>query len=186
MGAPYFISQKLRFKGRVSVWATAISSFVMIVAVSISSGYRAEIRKAVADICADATLHAEDGVLLDSALLSELDAIDGIASVTPVIVEPGVIKCGDIMEGVVFKGTPSDEDALSIRIPERLSRILGKGEGDRITAYFFAGKVKARNFTIKEVYPNPVELDRNLVVYCPLGDMQRVLGMPRDRPAAWR
>ena len=181
MGAPFFISRKLRFKGKVSVWATAISSFVMIVAVSISSGYRAEIRKAVADICADATLHAEDGVLLDSALLSELDAIDGIASVTPVIVEPGVIKCGDIMEGVVFKGTPSDEDALSIRIPERLSRILGKGEGDRITAYFFAGKVKARNFTIKEVYPNPVELDRNLVVYCPLGDMQRVLGMPRDK-----
>ena len=180
MGAPFFISRKLRFKGKVSVWATAISSFVMIVAVSISSGYRAEIRSAVADVCADATLHSEDGVLLDSCLLSELERIDGIASVTPVILEPGVIKSGEIMEGVAFKGVPSDDEPLTIRIPERLSRILGKGEGDRITAYFFAGKVKARNFTIREVYPSPVELDRNFLVYCPIGDLRRVLGMPQD------
>ena len=181
MGAPFFISRKLRFKGKVSVWATAISSFVMIVAVSISSGYRAEIRSAVADVCADATLHSEDGVLLDSCLLSELERIDGIASVTPVILEPGVIKSGEIMEGVAFKGVPSDDEPLTIRIPERLSRILGKGEGDRISAYFFAGKVKARNFTIREVYPSPVELDRNFLVYCPIGDLRRVLGMPQDK-----
>ena len=47
MGAASFISRKLRFKGKVSVWATAISSFVMIVAVSIASGFKAEMRKAI-------------------------------------------------------------------------------------------------------------------------------------------
>ena len=180
MGAASFISRKLRFKGKVSVWATAISSFVMIVAVSIASGFKAEMRKAIGQTCADVVLSSEAPIRLDSALTSGIKAVEGVVSVNGVISQAGILKSGDVLEGVLFKGVEDGDNSLEIRIPERLSRILGKTEGDKITAYFISDKVKARNFTIAQVYSSPVELDRNFVVYCPLGDLRRVQGLGAD------
>ena len=180
MGAASFISRKLRFKGKVSVWATAISSFVMIVAVSIASGFKAEMRKAIGQTCADVVLSSEAPIRLDSALTSGIKAVEGVVSVNGVISQAGILKSGDVLEGVLFKGVEDGGNSLEHRIPERHSRILGKTEGDKITAYFISGKVKARNFTIAQVYSSPVELDRNFVVYCPLGDLRRVQGLGAD------
>ena len=53
MKAEGFIAQKIRFKGRLSAVAIAISFFVIIIAVAISGGFRHEIRKGVASITGD-------------------------------------------------------------------------------------------------------------------------------------
>ena len=56
MKAEGFIAQKIRFKGRLSAVAIAISFFVIIIAVAISGGFRHEIRKGVASITGDIVL----------------------------------------------------------------------------------------------------------------------------------
>lgn len=174
MGADSFIASRLRFKGKVALWATAISSFVMIVAVSVASGYRKEIRRTVSDVCADIVLSDTSLVRCDSLLMARISHVKGVKSITPAIQRPGVVRSEDILEGVLFKGVPSDAKPLEIRIPEKLSKTLGKGVGDDLLTYFVSERVKVRKFKITEVYPTPVELDRNYIVYCRIEDLQRL------------
>ena len=56
MDVSYFIARRLRFKGRMSVISIAVSFLVMIIAVSVSSGFRHEIRNGLAAISGDVQL----------------------------------------------------------------------------------------------------------------------------------
>ena len=53
MNAAAFISRKLRFKGKTAMVSIAVSFLVMILAVSISSGFRKELRDNVSAISGD-------------------------------------------------------------------------------------------------------------------------------------
>jgi ABC-type lipoprotein release transport system permease subunit len=53
MRASLFISSRLRFKNGIAMTAIAISYFVMIIAVAVSSGFRQEIRNELAGISGD-------------------------------------------------------------------------------------------------------------------------------------
>ncbi|MBO7070288.1 MAG: ABC transporter permease, partial [Bacteroidales bacterium] len=57
-----------------------------------------------------------------------------------------------------------------------LSRTLHLNSGDSFTAYFVEEKVRARKFTVSEVYDAPVDSDEMLTVLVPLSDMQRLCG----------
>ena len=56
MDASRFIARKLRFKGKIAMVSVAISSFVMILAVSVSAGFRQEIRRGVSAASGDIQL----------------------------------------------------------------------------------------------------------------------------------
>ena len=176
MKADGFIASRIRFKGKVSVWATAISAFIMIVSVSVASGYRKALRDAISDIVSDVVLTDTAAIRLTPELQEQLAQVQGIRSVDPVVIEPGIVRNGEVLEGVVFKGVPALTDRLQVRIPEKLARKTGIGAGDALLAYFVSDKVKLRKFTVAEVYRPAVELDETLIVYCPLADMQRLLG----------
>ena len=53
MVAERFISGKLKFQGNVAATAVAVSFFVIIVAVAVSSGFRHEVREGVAALSGD-------------------------------------------------------------------------------------------------------------------------------------
>lgn len=181
MRADGFIASRLRFGGRISVWATAISAFVMIVAVSVASGYRKALHGAISAMVSDVVLTDSAALELTPALDSVLREIDGIKGWSPAIVEPGIVRSGSTLEGVVFKGTPEVEGRLEVRIPEKLARRLVLQQGDEMLAYFVGDKVKLRKFRIAEVYEPTVELDETLIVYCPLADLQRLLGYAENQ-----
>ena len=176
MGADSFIASRLRFKGKVSVWATAISAFVMIVAVSVASGYRKELHNAISEIVSDVVLTDTASVRITPELEEQLAGIEGVRSWAPAIVEAGIVRGGDALEGVIFKGTPELTERLQVRIPERLARRLQLAEGDDMLSYFVGEKVRLRKFKVAEVYTPAVELDEALIVYAPLADLQRLLG----------
>lgn len=184
MRADAFIASRIRFKGKVSVWATAISAFIMIVAVSVAAGYRRALRDAISDIVSDVVLTDTAAIRLTPALDSALTAVSGVSSYEPVIIESGIVRSGEVLEGVIFKGVPSMADQLHVRIPEKLARRLKIGQGDAMLAYFVGEKVKLRKFTVAEVYKPAVELDEALIVYCPLTDLQRLLGYGADEAGA--
>lgn len=180
MNAPAFISSRLKFKSRVSLWATALSSFIMIVAVSVASGYRKAIHASISELVSDVVLTDSAAMRFSPELMADLESVDGVESVTPVVSCPGVVRSGDEIDGVLFKGVESS----SVRIPMRLAQRLSLSEGNEFLAYFIEGKLKARKFNVGEIYSPSVELDDALVVYVPIDEMRRVLSMGENEAAS--
>jgi len=180
-----FISRKLKFQGNVAAVAIAVSFFVMIVAVAVSSGFRHSIREGVAAMTGDIRIApyvsgTEEPVSIPLHLPSEeaLKALPGVRSLEPAVVRAGIVKNGDIVHGVVVKGLPGgvDTTSLAVSIPGRLQEITGLGVGDELVTYFVGEKVRVRKFHITAVHRDILEVDDNLLVYADMADMQRLNG----------
>lgn len=203
MDASLFISRRLRFKRRIVTASIAVSFLVMILAVSISSGFRHEIRDGISSVAGDIQLTPPDQNVLDESspveaypeYLASLKQVDGVESVYPAIYRAGIVKNGDNIHGVLFKGTTGGPDAVSgqeipdtvslpVSIPRRLSEITSLKEGDRMLAYFVGEKVKMRRFNVVSVYDMMVEADDNLVVVAEMSDMQRLMGWDEGKSSA--
>ena len=168
--------------------AIAVSFFIIIVAVAVSAGFRKSIRDGVAAMTGDVRIspyvssNGEDPVSMPLDLPSR-DAIltlPGVESIDPVAIRAGIVKNGDIIHGVVVKGTQRSDEALSVSIPHRLSEITGLSVGDDLVTYFVGEKVRVRKFHISAIHRDLVEVDDNLLVYANLADIQRLNGWTDD------
>lgn len=194
MKAPRFIASRLRFKGKISVISVAVSFFIMILAVSISSGFRREIRRGVSSISGDVQLtsaainfvNEDDPVRARPSYLPSIDSLPGVRSVTPVVYRAGIIKQGDTIQGVLFKGIPDRKDTVSlgVSIPSRLSELLGLSVGDRMLTYFVGERIKVRRFTVTEIYPSIIESEESLLVLASISDLQRLNAWEEDEVSA--
>jgi lipoprotein-releasing system permease protein len=213
--AERFISKKLKFQGNVAAVAIAVSFFVIIVAVAVSSGFRHEIREGVAAMTGDISISpfpsgTDEPESLPVHLPQEeaIRALPGVRDIVPVAVRAGIVKNGEIVHGVIVKGIPdpvgndgsgkvgndgsgkvgndagSDRPSLSVSIPQRLSEIMGLGEGDDLTTYFVGEKLRVRKFHIASVHRDLIELDDNLLVYASLEDLQRLNGWEADEASS--
>lgn len=203
MDASFFIARRLRFKGHIAVTAIAISFLVMIIAVSISSGFRSEIRKGLSTISGDVQLTPPYLNVLDQTRPIEDDAaylpiikeIEGVEDIVPVVYRAGIVKNGSNIHGVLVKGVPGgasrvapqvqhDSVPLAVAVPRRLCEISGLKVGDRMLTYFVGEKVKLRQFNIVSVYDAVVETDSRLVVYAEISDLQRLDGWAENQVSA--
>lgn len=201
MDASYFIAGRLRFKGRIAMVSIAISFLVMIIASSVSSGFRHEIRSGLSQLSGDVQLVPPTMNILDGESFLEYDAsylqyvrnLEDVEAMVPVVYRAGIVKKGEDIHGVLIKGVPrgtagvpdvhvvSDSVSLPVSIPSRLAEISGLAAGDRMLVYFVGGDdVKARQFNVVSVHETMVETDDRLVVYADLADMQRVNGWEED------
>ena len=185
MVADSFISRRIKFKGNIAAVATAVSFFVIIVAVAVSSGFRHSIRDGVAAMTGDIRITpyvsgGQDPVPMPRHLPSEdkILAIPGVTGLVPVVSRAGIVKNGEIVHGVIVKGTPDQVggDGLAVSIPHRLAEITGLEPGEDLTTYFVGEKVRARKFHITAEHRDIIETDDNLLVYARLEDMQRLNG----------
>lgn len=194
MNASAFIAGRLRFKGKTAMISIAVSFLVMILAVSISSGFRREIREGVASISGDIQLTSADMNYISEESpissvppsLESLETLNGIKSIDPVVYRAGIIKKDDNIHGVLFKGiTQNDSLAdLNISVPSRLADILGIEAGDDLVAYFVGERVKLRKFHVHDVYRSLVDADENLIVFASMADLQRLNGWEEDEVSA--
>ena len=145
MDVSLFISGRVRFRRRIVTVSIAISFFVMIIAVAISAGFRHEIRSGLADITGDIQIVPPDMNVMDEdspierypAYLNKVLALDGVKTVVPVIYKAGVVKCGDDIYGVLFKGVErSDSTALSVSIPSGFAARTSLEPGDDMPDIF--------------------------------------------------
>lgn len=185
MDASFFIAGRLRFKGNIAMICIAVSFLVMIIAVSVSSGFRHAIRSGLSDLSGDIRITPPTLSVLDESLPIETDAayrpyieeVEGVSEIRPVVYKAGIVKSGDNIQGVLFKGMESDDTvALAVSVPKRLAEIAGLEPGDRMLTYFVGESVKARQFNVISVYDALVEADDKLVVYADISDLQRVNG----------
>ncbi len=183
--------------------AIAVSFFVIIVAVAVTSGFRSAIREGVSQLTGDIRIAPRSGrqesVPMPRRLPSEeaLLALPGVQGLEPAVVRAGIVKEGETVHGVLVKGMPDQvghdgdqvghdgdqvgHDGLPVSIPRRLSEITGLGVGDALTIYFIGEKVRVRKFTIGTVHQDLLELDDNLLVYARMEDLQRLNGWEADQ-----
>ena len=203
MDASFFISRRLRFRRRIVTASIAVSFLVMILAVSVSSGFRNEIRKGLSTVVGDIQLTPPDQNVLGEAspiearpdYLPALEQLEGISSIVPVVYRAGIVKNGGNIHGVLFKGIEGgptsvssveipDSIALPVSIPSRLAEITSLKCGDRMLTYFVGKNVKMRQFNIVSVHDVLVEADDNLIVLAEMSDLQRLLSWDDDKASA--
>ena len=187
-----FIARKLKFQGKLAAVSIAVSFLVMILAVAISSGFRRTMRDGVAAMTGDIRI-APDAVSSDEPVPMPLHlpseekilGMPGVREIRPVAVRAGIVKCGDVIHGVVVKGVENQKDsALTVSIPTRLSEITGLKAGDDMTTYFVGEKVRVRKFRVGAVHRDILETDDNLIVYASLSDIQRLNGWTAEEVSA--
>lgn len=174
--------------------SVAVSFLVMIIAVAVSSGFRNEIRNGLSSISGDIQLTPPNLNVLDSsrpierdpAYLPYLKEVDGVKAVVPAIYRAGIVKQGDNIHGVLFKGVEGGIDtlALGVSVPKRLAEIAGVSVGDKLTTYFIGDKVRLRQFRIANIYDALVETDDKLMVYADIADLQRLDGWNENQVSA--
>lgn len=202
MDASFFIAGRIRFGRKIVTASVAISFLVMILAVSISSGFRHEIRDGLSSVAGDIRLTPPDQNVLDESspiernpvYLSSVMDVAGVEEIVPVVYRAGIVKNGDNIHGVLFKGVPDgaaaagahvdDSVRLAVSIPARLAEITSLQVGDKMLSYFVGEKVKMRQFTVASIHDVMVETDDNLVVYADIADMQRLLGWNEEQVSA--
>ena len=185
MNASAFIARKLRFQGRIAVATIAIASFIIILAVAVSAGFRKELRGGIASISGDIRLTSPDlnyinessPIRSDASYMPSLDSLSGIDKITPAVYRAGIIKSETDIQGVLFKGIPGGGDSLKVAI-------LGLEEGDQMLTYFVGKSVKARKFRIASIYDDILGSDDRLIVYAGIEDMQRVNGWDPNEVSA--
>lgn len=195
MDASRFIAGRLRFKGRLAMVSIAVSFLVMIIAVSVSSGFRKEIRSGVSSISGDIQLtpstmnyvNEDDPVCGHPSYYDRLAAVKGVKAIDPVIYRAGIVKSGDNIHGVLFKGVQKpavDTVDLGVTIPSRLADVLGLSVGDKMLTYFVGERVKVRKFHVAGIYRSLLDSDDALLVYASVDDLRRLNGWEDDEVSA--
>ncbi len=184
MSVSAFIAGRLRFKGRVAVAATAISFFVIIVAVSVSAGFSREIRAGVAAITGDVLISDRGGnffsegepIPAEPSFLPDIVSLKGVREVSPVVLRTGIVRKGDQIRGALFKGSDSEGVALRASVPEGLAESLGVAVGDSLKAWFVGEQIKSLSFTVGEIYESLIDSDEGLIIRVPASDMRQLNG----------
>ncbi|MGN0191298.1 MAG: ABC transporter permease [Candidatus Cryptobacteroides sp.] len=197
MSAVRFISGRIRFKGYLTLVCVAVSYLVMIIAVAVSSGFRNEIRDSLGENYGDVRLTPMDEDVATGtvslprhpAFMDKLQELDCIGSVNPVVNRAGIVKQGELVHGVLFRGSETvafpDSVAFPLAIPSRLSEMLELGVGDKLTAYFVGEKTVVRRFTVCRIYDAVLSSDNQLVCQTTLPVMQRVNSWDEDKVSAF-
>lgn len=155
----------MRAGSALVVTAVALSFFIMIVAGSISGGYRAGIRSAISDYAGDILLSVPGSdyvsgsapTVFPDGLADTLCSLKGVSSVRPAIWRGGIVKGEESIQGVLLKAEDGNglED-LQADIPQELSRRMGLKAGDDMTVYFVGEKLKVRKFEVVGVHESIV------------------------------
>jgi lipoprotein-releasing system permease protein len=190
--ASLFIGRRLRFKGKIVMTCVAVSFLIMIIAVSVSSGFRHEIRKGISSIAGDVQLtrpdmnYMEEGSPINASpsYLSMIEDLPCTEAVVPAVYRAGIVKDGEDIYGVVVKGRPgrvSDSLALAVSVPESFARKTGISVGDRMLTYFVCEKMQVRQFNVAEIYDSGVDPDGKFLIYADIDDMRRLNGWTADQ-----
>lgn len=193
MDASSFIARRLRFGGKIAMISIAISFLVMIIAVSVSAGFRAEIRNGISELTGDVQLmpvdmnyiNEDSPISSNPSFIEDIKSLPEVKGMTPAVYRAGIIKKDDNIHGVLFKGVPRDSTVadtvrLGVSIPVRLSDLLDLHAGDKMLTYFVGENVKVRNFNITGVYEGIMDGTDNIIVLADIADLQRLNGWGRD------
>ncbi len=193
----------------IAIIGIALGLTVMILAVSILTGFKQQIRDKVAGFGAhiqvvnyDANLSYETvPVKSHQAFIDKIKDNPGIKNIQVFATKAGIIKTEDNMQGVVLKGIGSDydwsffEDNLvegklisitdSVRsnevlISKKVADMLSLKLGDSFSMFFVQDPPRMRKFTIAGIYETSLEEFDKTYLFCDIGHIRRLNGWDDD------
>jgi lipoprotein-releasing system permease protein len=221
MNFPYFVAQKL-VKGRregtsfsrpinvIAIIGIAMGLAVMILAVSILTGFKKQIREKVVGFGSniqvvnfDSNLSFETTPVSDTEeFVNKIKQIPGIKHIQVFATKAGIIKTDEEIQGVVLKGIGSDFDwsyfksnmvegsvfsvsdtgrTDKVIISRKISDMLKLRTGDSFAVLFVQDPPRMRKFTISGIYETSLEEFDKMYVFCDIGYIKRLNGWSDDQ-----
>ncbi len=189
----------------IAIIGIALGLAVMILAVSILTGFKQQIRDKVAGFGAhiqvvnfDANLSYET-VPVSSAqpFADKIRNNPGIRNIQVFATKAGIIKTDENIQGVVLKGIGSDYDWSFFRtnvvegevvtvtdtartdevlISKKVTDMLGLKLGDDFSMFFVQDPPRMRKFTIKGIYETSLEEFDKTYLFCDIEHIRRLNG----------
>lgn len=221
MNLPYFIAEKL-IRGRregtsfsrpinvIAVTGIAAGLAVMIIAVSVLTGFKQQIRDKVVGFGAHIQILNFDSnnsfetapVSTTPAFLPKIKKLPGIKHIEVFATKAGIIKTDENIQGVVLKGVSSDFDwnyfkkcmvegsVLTISdtattnhviISKKISDMLNLKVGDSFAMHFIQDPPRMRKFTVSGIYETSLEEFDKIYIFCDIKHIQRLNGWSDDQ-----
>ena len=221
MNLPYFIAQRL-IKGRregtsfsrpinvIAIIGIAMGLAVMILAVSILTGFKQQIREKVVGFGShiqimnfDSNISFETTPISDTQeFVPKIKQIPGIRHLQVFATKAGIIKTDEDIQGVVLKGVGSDFDwnyfssnivdgsvftvtdtaiGNKVIISKKISDMLKLKTGDSFAMHFIQDPPRVRKFTISGIYETSLEEFDKMYVFCDIGHIKRLNGWQDDQ-----
>ena len=221
MNLPYFIAQRL-IKGRregtsfsrpinvIAIIGIAMGLAVMILAVSILTGFKQQIRDKVVGFGShiqimnfDSNISFETTPINDTQkFIPMIKKIPGISHLEVFATKAGIIRTDEDIQGVVLKGIGSDFDwnyfssnmvdgsvftvtdtgrTDKVIISKKISNMLRLKTGDSFAMLFIQDPPRMRKFTISGIYETSLEEFDKMYVYCDIGHIKRLNGWKDDQ-----
>lgn len=214
MNTPLFIARKLGLKSSddrasspgviVGYVGVALAIIIMLLAISVVSGFKNEITEKLTGFNAQVTIYAPEneetpaftkGIRLTESLSDEISAAAPQAQTTLIIRQPAIFKTDTDFQGIILKGLPQHADAwtfynsniISGKVPSDtdpeesviISNIvaskLGIRAGDRITTHFLDGKsVRTRRLTVTGIFDTHFHDFDNAMAFTTISMLQRL------------
>jgi lipoprotein-releasing system permease protein len=221
MNLPYFIAQRL-IKGRregtsfsrpinvIAIIGIAMGLAVMILAVSILTGFKQQIREKVVGFGShiqimnfDSNISFETTPISDTQeFVPRIKQIPGIRHLQVFATKAGIIKTDEDIQGVVLKGIGSDFNwsyfssnmvdgsvftvndtgrTDKVIISKKIADMLRLKTGDSFVMHFVQDPPRMRKFTISGIYETSLEEFDKIYVFCDIGHIKRLNGWEDDQ-----
>lgn len=221
MNLPYFIAHRL-IKGRrqetsfsrpinvIAIVGISTGLAVMILAVSILTGFKQQIRDKIVGFGShiqvlnfDSNLSLETvPVSINQEFIPKIKGLQGVKHLQVFATKAGIIKTDDAIQGVVLKGVGSDFDwsyfksnlvegnvftvndstrTNEVIISRKIADMLKLKTNDSISMYFIQDPPRSRRFTISGIYETSLEEFDKIYVFCDIGHIKRLNGWDDDQ-----
>lgn len=221
MNLPYFIAERL-IRGRqggtsfsrpinvIAIIGIALGLAVMILAVSVLTGFKKEIREKVVGFGShiqivnfDSNISFETAPVSDTeAFIPKIRELPGVKHVQVFATKAGIIKTDEEIQGVVLKGIGSDYDwsyfgsnmvegsvftvsdtgrSDKVIISKKISDMLKLKTGDSFAMLFVQDPPRMRKFTVSGIYETSLEEFDKMYVFCDIGQIKRLNGWDNDQ-----
>lgn len=193
MNLELFIAKRIHFekKGeknvprpivRIVMNGIAVSIMVMLIAVGILNGFKAEVREKligfgshiqISSSVSNQTYETQP-IQVNPSTIDSLNNLSEVRHAQSFATQPCILKVGDVIQGCVLKGIDKDyewsffrnnlkegelftvNDTATINqtiISKKIANLLALNVNDKYLAYFIIdGKVRARQFTVSGIY----------------------------------
>lgn len=207
MRLSWFIANRIGSRGEkglsslgnvIAVLSVALSIMVIIIAISVSRGFRSQMMEKMAAFAGDVNVSVllpsggSDYINADEYSLPPLSARDEILSI-PYVSEvlgvsyrPGMIKTEEDIQGVMLKGVDTLFAEDGCYVSGKLGDLLGFNVGDKATFYFVGQNVKVRRLKILGLFSSSLENLDKFYVICSKKLVNGLNGWEEERASAYQ
>jgi lipoprotein-releasing system permease protein len=194
----------------IAIIGISLGLAVMILAVSILTGFKQQIRDKVAGFGAhiqvvnfDANLSYETvPVSISQPFIDKIRNHPGIRNIQVFATKAGIIKTDDNIQGIVLKGIGSDYDwsffgsnmiegevvtvndsvrTNDVVISKKVADMLGLKLGDSFSMFFVQDPPRMRKFTIHGIYETSLEEFDKTYLFCDIDHIRSLNGWENDK-----